>query len=108
MVNPEWGIKRICPNCGMKYYDFKKNPPKCPSCKTIFDVEAMVKSRKSKTIHEQDADVKDLHNSVEDIDALGLDINLDEVITGPESGLLEEDASLETSPDIAEIAPEEE
>ena len=26
MSKPEWGIKRVCPSCSIKYYDFKKNP----------------------------------------------------------------------------------
>ena len=26
MSEPEWGIKRVCPSCSIKYYDFNKNP----------------------------------------------------------------------------------
>ena len=46
MVNPDWGIKRTCHSCGAKYYDFKKKVPECPSCNTVFDPEALLKSRR--------------------------------------------------------------
>jgi len=44
----EWGLKRICPNCGARYYDMKKNPPVCPSCGTAFDPETMLRSRRGR------------------------------------------------------------
>lgn len=46
MVDPDWGIKRTCHSCGAKYYDFKKKTPECPSCNTLFDPEALLKSRR--------------------------------------------------------------
>jgi uncharacterized protein (TIGR02300 family) len=30
------GIKRICTNCGTRYYDMGKTPITCPSCDTEF------------------------------------------------------------------------
>ena len=26
MTNPDWGVKRICPETGNKFYDLNKNP----------------------------------------------------------------------------------
>jgi uncharacterized protein (TIGR02300 family) len=46
VVKPEWGIKRICPNCGTRYYDFRKSPPVCPACSTVYDPDALLKSRR--------------------------------------------------------------
>ena len=46
MTKPEWGLKRNCPSCGLRYYDMKKNPPVCPKCKTVFDPEALMKTRR--------------------------------------------------------------
>ena len=34
MVKPELGTKRVCPNCGTKYYDLNHNPIVCPRCGT--------------------------------------------------------------------------
>ena len=48
VVKAEWGLKRICPNCGTRYYDFRKDPPTCPSCGTVYDPEALLKSRRAR------------------------------------------------------------
>ncbi len=48
MVKAEWGLKRICPNCGTRYYDFRKDPPTCPACGTVYDPEALLKSRRAR------------------------------------------------------------
>ena len=48
MVKPEWGLKRICPNCGTRYYDFNKEPATCPACGTVYDPEALLKSRRTR------------------------------------------------------------
>ena len=50
MANPEWGKKRICPACNIKYYDFNKSPIICPSCGTEFDPDTNLKSRKGKSL----------------------------------------------------------
>lgn len=38
MTKAELGIKRLCPNCGAKYYDLNKVPILCPRCGTQFEV----------------------------------------------------------------------
>jgi uncharacterized protein (TIGR02300 family) len=48
VVKAEWGLKRICPNCGTRYYDFRKEPPTCPACATVYDPEALLKSRRAR------------------------------------------------------------
>jgi uncharacterized protein (TIGR02300 family) len=48
VAKAEWGLKRICPNCGTRYYDFRKDPPTCPACGTVYDPEALLKSRRSR------------------------------------------------------------
>jgi uncharacterized protein (TIGR02300 family) len=49
MAKLEWGNKRICLGCGLKYYDFNKSPIKCPSCILEFDPNSYLKSRKGKS-----------------------------------------------------------
>ncbi|MGH6990280.1 MAG: TIGR02300 family protein [Gemmataceae bacterium] len=46
MSKPEWGLKRVCPNCGTRYYDMHHDPIVCPKCGTAFDAEAVVKTRR--------------------------------------------------------------
>ena len=50
MAKPEWGKKRICPACALKYYDFNKSPITCPACKVEFDPDMYLKGRKGKTL----------------------------------------------------------
>ena len=40
MAKAQLGTKRVCPNCGAKYYDLNKNPIICPKCGTRFEVAA--------------------------------------------------------------------
>ena len=42
------GLKRICPSCGTRYYDFNKRPVHCPECKTEFTGEIKVKARRGR------------------------------------------------------------
>ena len=76
MSNPEWGIKRVCPSCSIKYYDFNKKPIICPKCEFEFDSDLLLKRRKgisiaTKTeVNEVSSDVKKEEETLED------DINL--------------------------------
>lgn len=35
LAKPEWGTKRICHNCGARFYDLRREPAVCPSCNTV-------------------------------------------------------------------------
>ena len=52
MAKPEWGKKRTCQNCGAKYYDLQKDPPTCPKCDTVFQVEQTTGGRRSRATAE--------------------------------------------------------
>ena len=56
MSKQEWGIKRVCPSCSIKYYDFNKNPIICPNCKFEFDPDLLLKSRKGRSIATKNED----------------------------------------------------
>jgi len=45
---PEWGLKRICPQCGARYYDLNRDPVVCPKCGAHYDPETVIKSRRAK------------------------------------------------------------
>ncbi len=38
MTKAELGTKRLCPNCGARYYDLNHDPIVCPRCGTEFEV----------------------------------------------------------------------
>ena len=41
MAKPELGTKRLCPNCGAKFYDLNKDPIVCPKCQTVMALAAV-------------------------------------------------------------------
>ena len=47
MVKAEWGTKRICLNCGARFYDMQRDPIVCPACSTTLD--PVVQSRPRRT-----------------------------------------------------------
>ncbi len=38
MARPEFGTKRVCAACNLKFYDLHQTPIVCPSCATVFVV----------------------------------------------------------------------
>ena len=69
MAKLEWGKKRICPACGLKYYDFNKSPITCPTCNVEFDPDLYLKSRKGKSLSSKlEAENKVDTSDVEDIE----------------------------------------
>ena len=70
MAKPELGTKRICPNCGAKYYDLNRDPIVCPRCGTHFEVaNTRVRAQAAPEPEEEDEegdDVTDIIGGVED------------------------------------------
>jgi uncharacterized protein (TIGR02300 family) len=48
VAKPEWGIKRICLNCGARFYDLNREPIVCPACSTPLDPVAQNRPRRSR------------------------------------------------------------
>jgi len=48
MVKPEWGLKRVCPSCGSRYYDMHHDPVICPKCGAAYETDTSLKSRRTK------------------------------------------------------------
>ena len=42
MAKPELGTKRLCANCGAKFYDLNKDPIHCPKCGTVHEIAPVV------------------------------------------------------------------
>ena len=45
VTKAELGTKRVCPNCGSKYYDLNRSPIICPRCGTQFEPAAVSRAR---------------------------------------------------------------
>ena len=79
MAKLEWGKKRICPSCGLKYYDFNKSPITCPTCNVEFDPDLYLKSRKGKSMSSKlGAENKVDTSDVEDIEVETAEEAIDE------------------------------
>jgi uncharacterized protein (TIGR02300 family) len=64
------GTKRVCPNCGTKYYDLNKDPIVCPKCGTHF--EAPARSRSAPAVLVEEA-VKPLEEAPADVEFISLE-----------------------------------
>ena len=48
MAKAEWGTKRICLNCGARFYDLNREPIVCPACSTALDPVAQSRPRRTR------------------------------------------------------------
>ena len=59
MARPELGEKRICGNCGAKFYDLQRDPIVCPKCSTVYELHATEKAAPAKAAPAKAAPVED-------------------------------------------------
>lgn len=58
VVNPNWGKKRVCTGCSVRYYDLKNPSPVCPKCGTAAEIQFLTKSKKRSTeVIDQEVDL---------------------------------------------------
>ena len=48
VVKAEWGTKRICLNCGARFYDMNRDPIVCPACSTALDPVVQSRPRRAR------------------------------------------------------------
>ncbi len=94
MANPEWGTKRICSNCGTKYYDLRRTSIACPKCETPYVPEPPPKPRRSAApaaaVKPPDATVAVVADSVEAAAVVAADVT-DEDKATDEVGVIDAD-----------------
>ena len=110
MPKEEWGVKRACPKCSVRFYDLQKDPMTCPSCGASFDVASLTQQRSRATapvkevkkVAEPAADGAD---AVEDAVVLDDDDD-DEVVVADDLGddLLDDDDDDDDTVALEEIA----
>ncbi len=87
MIKPEWGTKRTCPKCALRFYDLgKEDPVSCIECGNVWTPEPVLKSKQPLPF-EDEAAKKAL--AAKEGDAADLDADLD----------IDVDEDAETSPD---------
>ncbi len=60
MAKPELGEKRRCLSCESKFYDLNKEPPVCPKCGAVFELQEPEKIEPDKKVAEEDPKVEDV------------------------------------------------
>ena len=105
MTKPEWGTKRICGSCGAHFYDMRKATIVCPKCKTVYDPDAVMKSRRRVT--EKMTPVKQVAKEEPELPEAEVD---EEALGDEEDDSVLEDASElgEDDEDIEVIEPRDE
>jgi uncharacterized protein (TIGR02300 family) len=105
MPNEEWGVKRACPKCAVRFYDLQNDPMTCPSCGAEFTVDSLMDSGKSRVAAAKETKAK--APVVDEADVV-LDDDDDEVkATGDD--LLDDDDDDDTAnlEEIADVAKED-
>nr|WP_321445914.1 TIGR02300 family protein [uncultured Cohaesibacter sp.] len=54
MARPELGTKRVCLECGAKYYDLNRDPITCPKCGTIFEMDTPKPAEVEEVVDQED------------------------------------------------------
>ena len=107
LAKTELGTKRICPNCGAKYYDLNRNPIICPRCGTQFELAAV--TTRARAPAPKPVPVEEPEAEKELIETVSLEEADEEAASGgavkTEGG--EEEEEIEAGEDDTFLAPEE-
>jgi uncharacterized protein (TIGR02300 family) len=49
VAKPAWGMKRTCQSCAAHFYDLQKDPIICPKCATVYDPDAVSRTRRGRS-----------------------------------------------------------
>jgi uncharacterized protein (TIGR02300 family) len=116
VAKPELGTKRLCGNCGAKFYDLSKDPIICPKCHTVLELAA-VSSRsrpdsaaaraaapvpEEETVAPETADAEFVSLEDADAEAQGKKTADGEAVEGAEDEVELEDESLDDAAFIEE------
>ena len=58
------GVKRICQECGVKFYDLNKDVIVCPKCEASFKLEDIKKAKLNPTFQKEDAEIIEIEENV--------------------------------------------
>ena len=107
MPKEEWGVKRVCPTTGKRFYDLNKSPIVSPYTNEVVELD----QNKNRRIAADAADMSTVRDKEAEVDSedIVLDENDDDVEVDLADDILEDDEE-DTVPleEIADISPEDE
>ena len=107
MPKEEWGVKRVCPTTGKRFYDLNKSPIVSPYTNEVVELD----QNKNRMIAADAADMSTLRDKEADVDSedIVLEEDADDVEVDLADDILEDDEE-DTVPleEIADISSEEE
>ena len=106
MPKEEWGVKRVCPTTGKRFYDLNKSPIVSPYTNEVVELD----QNKNRMIAADAADMSTLRDKEADVDSedIVLDEDEDDVEVDLADEILEDDEE-DTVPleDIADISSDD-
>ena len=106
MPKEEWGVKRVCPTTGKRFYDLNKSPIVSPYSNEVVELD----QNKNRMIAADAADMSTLRDKEADVDSedIVLEEDDDDVEVDLADDILEDDEE-DTVPleDIADISSDE-
>ena len=104
----ELGTKRICPNCGAKYYDLGRNPIICPRCGTQFELAAVTTRARAQAPKPVPVEEPEVEAEKELVETVSLEEADEEAAAGGAVKVEgEEEEEIEAAEDDTFLAPEE-
>ena len=99
MPKEEWGVKRVCPTTGKRFYDLNRSPIVSPYTGEVVELD----TSKTKMIAADAEDMSSKESKAADLDAEDVVLDEEDVDVDLGDDLLEEDDDDETVP-LEEIA----
>ncbi len=105
MPKEEWGVKRACPKCAVRFYDLQNDPMTCPACGEEMSLASLAEAAKSRGfVKPKAADPKKPAPVADDLEVV-LDDDDDDKNSSVSDDLLDDDdddaSNLEEIADVA-------
>ena len=106
MPKEEWGVKRVCPTTGKRFYDLNKNPIVSPYTSEVVELD----TSKTRMIAADAEDMSSKANKTADLESEDVVLDEEDVDVDLGDDLLEEDDEDDNVPleEIADMSSEDE
>lgn len=102
VAKPEWGTKRICHNCGVRFYDLRRDPAACPACGTVVEPGRQIRPRRGGGKAEAAAILAKVEEEKVEIEGVEEDVDVEEVVEEDGDVVAEEEDLIEDASDLGE------